>query len=61
MSYHMAKQCFTEARNMVGEPTSDPQTYNLHQGLLNLTDELETDISTINRKLDLILAALQRR
>jgi len=62
MSYSKAKACFKENVDAFGDnPMSDPQTYNLNQGLLILTKEIDTSITEINRKLTSILAALQRR
>ena len=61
MSYATAKKCFQENLDMVGDPMSDPQTFNLNVGLLNLTDEIESDISHIKTALRQIAAALNRR
>lgn len=61
MSFDLAKKCFAENRDLVGEPMSDPQNFNLNEGLLCLTHEVEAELSKINRKLDAIILALQRR
>jgi hypothetical protein len=61
MSYHVAETCFVENANMVGEPMNDPQTYNLNNGLANLSDAINSDLSQIKTLLNQILIALQRR
>lgn len=58
MSYATARKCFTENKQLVGEPTSDSQAFNLNQGLLNLTAQIERDFAEINRKLAAISAAI---
>jgi hypothetical protein len=55
--FNLAKKCFAENRNLVGEPMSDPQNYNLNEGLLSLVAELETRLNEIDRKLAALLNA----
>ena len=40
MSYVTAKKCFIDNVGLVS-PISDPPTFNLNTGLLNLTDQLQ--------------------
>jgi hypothetical protein len=61
MSYEIAKTCFEENLQLIGEPSLDPKMFNLSSGLFNLTQQIEDDVSEINRKLDVLIAALQRR
>lgn len=56
MSYSTAKACFTENKQLI-DPRSDPQLFNLYNGLLNLTAQLETDIAEIKKKLKQIKPA----
>ena len=60
MSYEIAETCFEENLQLIGEPALDPKMYNLCAGLFNLTKQIEDDVSEINRKLDVLLAALRR-
>jgi hypothetical protein len=60
MSYTTAKACFTENRDSVNR-RSDPQLYNLNQGLLNLTKQLQSDIDELNRKLKRLESLLLQR
>ena len=60
MSYTIAKQCFAEARDMVGKPMNDPNTFNLHQGLLNLTDQIQSDMTAIKHQLRTIEQILKQ-
>jgi hypothetical protein len=57
MSYNGAKACFAENINGMGDPMSDPNTYNLNKGLFLLTKQLQVDIA----KLEHAVALLQRR
>jgi hypothetical protein len=57
MSYNAAKACFAENVQNVGEPMSDPSTFNINKGLFLLTKQLQADIA----KLEHAIALLQRR
>lgn len=59
--FSLAKKCFAENRDMVGDPMSDPRTYSLNEGLLSLVTDLETRLHQIGYKLTTIANALQRR
>jgi len=68
MSFAKAKNCFIENRNAVGQPLSDPQTYNLNQGLQILTGEIEdgfrkidAELRKIHTKLDSLSSAVRRQ
>jgi hypothetical protein len=56
MSYATAKACFLENKQSVNAK-SEPQLFNLYNGLLNLTVQLETDIAEMKRKLKQIKPA----
>ena len=47
MTYYTAQKCFEENLRLIGEPMSNPLMYNLSTGLLNLTRQLQTDISQL--------------
>ena len=59
MSYHDAKQCFQENRELIN-PQSDPQVWNLNTGLLSLTEAIESDFQNIAYLLQRILRVLQQ-
>jgi hypothetical protein len=60
MSYVTAKACFAENRDSINR-RAEPQIYNLNQGLLNLTKQLQSDIDELNRRLKRIEAHMQQR
>jgi len=61
MSYHMAKKCFEENKALVGpDPMTDPQTWNLNNGLANLTDAIHADLAEIQRLLAQIARAVSQ-
>lgn len=59
MSYLTAKRCFEENVEMIGEPMSDPQTFNLNQGLHAIASQLNQDMHALKRDMTAISAKLQ--
>jgi hypothetical protein len=41
MSAYDAKKCFLENRNLFGNAQSEPEKYNLYNGLANLAEAIE--------------------
>jgi len=57
----MAKKCFEENKALVGpDPMTDPQTWNLNNGLANLTDAIHADLAEIQRLLAQIARAVSQ-
>ena len=65
MGYVGAKKCFVENCNLVGaNPMSDPQTWNLNNGLEQLAAAIQSDLHSIlnnQRELETHLQHLERR
>jgi len=47
MSYHTAKECFDENLQLLGQPQTDLQAWNLNTGLKQLAEALEADLDAI--------------
>jgi len=61
MSYQSAKNCFNENVALFANPQTNPEKYNLYDGLSNLTQAMENDLSAIKDLLEQILFELRRR
>ncbi len=61
MSYHEARECFKENNQLFISPDTDPKGWNANNGLLNLVDAVESDLSQIQSLLGQILQELQRQ
>lgn len=62
MSYYNARNNFAENVALVGpNPMSDPQNFNLNDGLFKLTQAIENDMSEIKQLLHSILNELRSR
>jgi uncharacterized protein (DUF934 family) len=61
MSYQTARECFQQNMQMVGEPMSDPQTFNINSGLDELAVCIQQDIAQIQQTLTAILNALHQQ
>ncbi len=48
---HAAKKCFNENIQLFSNPESEPEKYNLYNGLLNLTQAVE-DLQSQVRKIE---------
>ena len=62
--YVGARNCFKENVNLVGRPMSDPQTWNLNNGLEQFAHAVQKEMAALDHKLDQILhmlAELRRR
>jgi hypothetical protein len=62
MNYKNAENCFKEAR-LLSDPKKDPQTWNLSNGLHNLTIAIELDNAVLRDELQQLrrqLALLQQ-
>ena len=54
MSYYDAQRCFQENLQLLGDLDGDPLSWNLNQGLYDLTAALESDIQKIHTLLLLL-------
>jgi hypothetical protein len=61
MSYERAKNCFDENIRLFANPQSQPEKYNLYNGLTNLTNAIETDLGSIKDLLEQILWELREK
>jgi hypothetical protein len=61
MSYERAKNCFNENISLFANPQSQPEKYNLYNGLTNLTNAIETDLGSIKDLLEQILWELREK
>ena len=60
-NYNGARACFQENVNLIGpRPMADPQSWNLNNGLEQFAAAVQADLAEVHRKLDWILAAIQR-
>ena len=57
MSYKVAKDCFKENITLTGGSQVDPVSFNHFNGLFQLTQQLERDLSDLRDR----LARLERR
>ena len=61
MSYQDAQKCFIENCNLIGpNPMTDPQNWNLNNGLEQFAAAVKQDLAEIDRKLTLILRVLHQ-
>jgi hypothetical protein len=60
MIYQSAMKAFRDNLNNTN-PRSDPESYNLYVGLINLTSQVEKDISEMKTTLRQILSAVSKR
>jgi len=61
MSYREAVDCFQENINLFADSSTQPEKYNLYNGLAVLAETLEQDMIEIKRLLRAIAQAQQRR
>ena len=64
MSAQNAKKCFEEIINLFSDPQTQPEKYNLYNGLYNLADEIEKinyQLQQIIQALNSVATLLQRR
>ena len=62
--YVGARKCFQENINLIPRPMSDPQAWNLNNGLEEFAHAVQNDMTALEHKLDQILqilTALRRR
>lgn len=51
MAYSDARKAFNENLALISNPMQEPLIYNLSQGLLQLTAQIEQDVSALKKKL----------
>jgi hypothetical protein len=56
-----AQQCFQENIQKIGDPSSEPDAYNLNRGLLALAKGTEQDHEELKQLFSKILLEIQRR
>ena len=56
-------ECFSENLQLFGDPQSNPEKYNLYNGLANLAEgigELENEIDRLKREINQIISTFRR-
>jgi len=61
MIYHSARNCFNENIKLFTDPQTNPEKYNLYNGLSNLTQAIDTDLGAIKDLLEQILYELRKK
>lgn len=51
MYYDTAMKCFKENIQLFANPNNNPEKFNLYNGLANLSEGLEHDMSNINNQI----------
>lgn len=59
--YKLAEECFKENLLRIGEPSSQPDAFNLNQGLLGLSNSIERDFGEVKALLSQVLLELRKR
>ncbi len=57
MTIDLAIKCFLENRDLFGNPQSQPEKYNLYNGLANLAQgisDMETEMKRLQQKIQLL-------
>jgi hypothetical protein len=54
VSYKVAKDCFKENITLTGGAKSDPVSFNLYNGLFQLTQQLERELLEMRERLGIL-------
>ncbi len=59
MSWNLANKLFRDSLKLIDQPERDPQMWNLHSGLLNLSEAIQKDLEDLRQKIERLGQDLQ--
>lgn len=59
MDYYTARKCFAENIQLFGNPQEAPEKFNLYNGLVNLAEAIEHDMSNIKDQIQYLHNLIQ--